>query len=188
MIEEWKDIPNYEGLYKISNFGKIKSYPKVYYCGQNKSTKRILEEKELKPDRPKGYKRFSLYNGKDKKRFQLHRLVAEIFLSNPENKPEIDHIDGNPANNRVDNLRWCTHEENLNNPITIHRKSESAKGNHMLGRKGILHHNSKKVMCVETGNIYFGVAEAERQTGYKHISCCCTGRRNTSGGYHWQYV
>lgn len=64
---------------------------------------------------------------KEKKRIFVHRLVAETFIPNYENKPEIDHIDGNPLNNNISNLRWCNHCENLNNPITRQRKSEATK-------------------------------------------------------------
>lgn len=186
MAEIWKDVQGYEGLYKISNFGNIKGHNKTYFCGKN--TKRVLEERFIVGEVRNGYKRVTLWHNKKHRRVFVHRLVAEAFIPNPDNKPEIDHIDGNPSNNRAENLRWVTHTENLNNPITLKRKSLSAMGNHMLGKKGSLHHNSKKVLCIETNTIYGGVAEAMRKTGAKSISGCCCGRRKTTGGFHWKFV
>lgn len=185
-MEIWKDIQGYEGLYQISNLGNVKGYKKVYFCGNN--TKRVLEERLIVGDIARGYRRVELWNNRRHKKYMVHRLVAQAFIPNPDNKPEIDHIDGNPLNNKVENLRWCNHKENLNNPITLKRKSDSAKGNHMTGRFGALHHNSKKVKCIETGSVYGGIAEAERKTGIRHISSVCRGARKTAGGYHWQYV
>lgn len=185
-MEIWKDIPDYGGLYKISNLGNVKRITKTYFCGSN--TKRVLEERLIIGDIAHGYKRVELWNNRKHKKYMVHRLVAQMFISNPENKPFIDHIDGNPLNNRVENLRWVTHTENMNNPITLKRKSIAAMGNHMKGRFGALHHNSKKVKCIETGSVYGGIAEAERKTGIKHISSVCCGSRKRAGGYHWQYV
>lgn len=172
-MEKWKDIQGYEGLYQISNLGNVKSIKKGIIIGD------VIKG---------GYRRIPLYKNGKYKRFMIHRLVAEAFVKNPDNKPEIDHIDGNPLNNKVDNLRWCNHTENLNNPITLKRKSIAAKGNHMTGRFGALHHNSKKVLCIETKTVYGGIAEAERKTGVTHISMVCGGKRKTAGGYHWQYI
>lgn len=185
-MEVWKDIRGYNGLFQISNLGNVKRKQKTYFCGNN--TKRVLEERLIIGEQVKGYRRVALWNNKKYKRVFVHRLVAQAFIPNPDDKPEIDHIDGNPLNNKVDNLRWCNHTENLNNPITLKRKSIAAMGNHMTGRFGALHHNSKKVKCIETNSVYGGIAEAERQTGIGHISMVCRGARKTAGGYHWQYV
>lgn len=185
-MEQWKDIQGYDGLFQISNLGNVKRKQKTYFCGNN--TKRVLEERLIIGEQVKGYRRVALWNNKKYKRVFVHRLVAQAFIPNPDDKPEIDHVDGNPLNNKVDNLRWCNHTENLNNPITLKRKSIAAKGNHMTGRFGALHHNSKKVKCIETNSVYGGIAEAERITGIRHISNVCRGVRQTAGGYHWQYV
>lgn len=185
-MEIWKDVPDYDGLYKVSNLGNVKRIAKTYFCGNN--TKRVLEERLIVGDIANEYKRVELWHNRKHKKYLVHRLVAQAFIPNPDNKPEIDHIDGNPLNNMVKNLRWCNHKENINNPITLQRKSVAAMGNHMKGRFGALHHNSKKVLCIETKTVYGGIAEAQRKTGATHISMVCCGKRKTAGGYHWQYV
>lgn len=187
MMEIWKDIPGYDGLYQVSNLGNVKRAKKTYFCGNDGATKRVLEERFIVGDISRGYKRVALWDGGKYTRFMVHRLVAQAFIPNPDNKPYIDHIDGSRDNNTVDNLRWCTHTENMNNPISLKRKSIAALGNHMTGKFGALHPTSRKVQCVETGTVYGGIAEAERLTGANHISMVCRGQRNTSGGFHWVY-
>ena len=107
-MEEWRDIKGYEGLYQVSNLGRVKS------LGNNKTRK----EKILKPETINGYLRVCLFKERKGKHILVHRLVADAFIPNMDNKPYIDHIDGNPNNNIINNLRWCTHNENMNNLIT----------------------------------------------------------------------
>lgn len=191
MIERWADVPGYEGLYKVSTTGKIKRCPKIYFCGSNKGTKRVLQEEIIKGDTTHGHKRVALYKDGNFERFMVHRLVAQVFIPNPENKPEIDHINTIRDDNRVENLRWVTHLENINNPLTKQKQKSAQLGekNYWHKRYGALHHASKKVLCVETGIVYAGIAEAQRAIGGKfNISECCNGKRKTCKGYHWKFV
>lgn len=103
MEEIWKDIPGYEGLYQVSNLGNVKS---LY-------NNRLL--KLCWRNTKKEYKAVYL-SKKTKKTFFVHRLVAIAFIPNPDNKPCVDHINGDRLDNRVDNLKWVTNKEN-NNPI-----------------------------------------------------------------------
>ena len=117
IAEIWKDVQGYEGLYQVSNLGRVKSLGrfvdklKCHYW---------QEEKILKPRKNHyGYLRFNLYKDGKTKTFSVHRLVAVAFIPNPENKPQIDHINADKTNNTVNNLRWVTCKENINNPLTL---------------------------------------------------------------------
>lgn len=107
--EEWKDIKGYEGLYQVSNKGRVKSL-------KNKGVDR---ECILKVVTNRGYLQVRLCKNSNVKTLKIHRLVAEAFIPNPDNKPCIDHINTERTDNSVENLRWCTQKENMNNPITI---------------------------------------------------------------------
>lgn len=108
-MEVWKDVPGYEGLYKVSSYGKVMSLKK------NLFGKYVDCEKLLTPSEDKdGYLRLSLVKDKKEKKFMVHRLVAMAFIDNPENLPQINHKDEIKTNNSVDNLEWCTEEYNCN--------------------------------------------------------------------------
>lgn len=124
MVEIWKAIPNYEGLYEASNLGRIKSLERFV---NNPRFKNPIhwQEKILEQDNshPKGYGRITLSKDGKIKRKPIHYWIALAWIPNPENKPCIDHIDDNPTNNSVSNLRWVTHQEN--NEKESHRKALS---------------------------------------------------------------
>ena len=177
MIEIWKDIENYEGLYQISNWGRVKSLPKSWlkYDGG------ILHQKELilKP-RPTtvGYLRVCLRKDNHSKDFYIHRLVGLAFLPNPHNYSEINHIDENKTNNNVDNLEWCSRCQNNN------------WGSHNIsGAKK----RGKPVMQYDTnGNlisVYESGKKASREVGVDSslIRECCKGTYKQAGGYIWKY-
>ena len=156
MIEEWKRIKDYED-YEISNFGRIKSYK------QDKNGKITLGNKDKK-----GYLTKTLYNKDGCKTFKVHRLVAQAFIPNPNNLPQINHKDENKTNNNVKNLEWCTNKYNLNYGT---RNKRAAK---TMG---------KKVVCVATGEIFNGIREASRKYNIDRsdISKCCQEKRKTAG-------
>lgn len=166
MTEEWKDIKGYEGLYQVSTLGRVRSLPRISIQGHQ------LQGKYLIPQKRSGYFYTCLHKEGVRSKYLMHRLVATTFIPNPENKAEVNHIDGNKYNNQVENLEWCTKSENM-----IH----AAK---------VLHHFRKKVVRVEDGKVFDSIIEAALTSGIKssgNLRKCLMDRRYTAGGYHWQY-
>ena len=162
-MEIWKDIKEYEGLYKVSNEGNVKSL-------QNN------KEKILKPASDKdGYLHVNLCKNCEHKNYLIHRLVAAAFIPNTNNLPQVNHKDEDKTNNNVSNLEWCDCKYN-NNYGTRNLKSSISQG--------------KKVKCIETNIVYHSINEAERQTGIDNSSIikACKGKYKTAGKYHWEYV
>lgn len=118
MEEIWKDIKGYEGLYQVSSFGRVKSLPR-YDSRGNARVERILKPIPTKD----GYVRVHLSNEGVKRKRPIHRLVAEAFIPNSDNKSQVNHIDENKINNRVDNLEWVTAKENINHGTSLYRRA-----------------------------------------------------------------
>lgn len=115
ILETWKDIDNYEGLYQVSNLGEVKSLARTVHDKNGK--KKTFQERLLKPDVYKtshsNYLRVTLCSENVTKRYSIHRLVADSFIPNVYKKSCVNHIDNNAENNQVSNLEWCTHSENM---------------------------------------------------------------------------
>lgn len=177
MEVEWRDVPGWEGLYKVSSDGQVFSVLK------NKI-------KETWADK-NGYLKVGLYRGIKGHQKSVHRLVAQAFIPNPENKPEIDHIDTNPTNNAVYNLRWVTRYENRHNPISMLKYAKIDYRTN-LGKRGKLQPQTKPIRCIELNKIFWGTFEAERalDVDHRHIQAVLhrRDRRKTAGGYHWEYI
>lgn len=184
MQEIWKDIVGYEGLYQVSNLGRVKVLPKTIHYGWY-NNKVVNQEEMIKKNtlrNKSGYYFTTLTKDKVRHFFQIHRLVAEAFLPNPNNYECVNHKDENKTNNNVDNLEWCTRKYNANYGSRNKKISLS-----MTGEKNYHH---KKVKCLETGVIYNGSYEAERKTGIKHynIRKCANGLVESVNGLHWIYI
>lgn len=130
-IEKWKPVVGYEGLYEVSSNGNIRTVEriiKMFMFIQNKYVDRIIKCKLISKHKDKnGYELVNLKKDGKHSLGKVHRLVAQAFIPNPENKPYIDHINGIRNDNIVENLRWCTQKENLNFEIAKKNISASSK-------------------------------------------------------------
>ena len=115
MNEEWRDVVGYEGLYMVSNFGRVKSIERT----RNSGTGGYVQKGRIMSANNKGYPAVTFYKGGKCKRFMIHRLVACTFIPTSNKKLVVNHIDGNRKNNHVDNLEWCTQKQNIAHAISI---------------------------------------------------------------------
>ncbi len=167
MTEIWKDIDGYENLYKVSNLGNVMSFWKKH-----------PHLMALKQGRG-GYLHIGLRTcNKPRKNFDVHRLVAQAFIPNPNNLPQVNHIDENKTNNRVDNLEWCTAKYNTNYGTSLERRIKAY---------------SKPVLQFDKNgnfiNEYPSIKDAAKKTGINKstIGMVCRGKYKYAGGYIWKY-
>lgn len=165
--EKWKDIEGFKGFYQVSNLGRVKS---LKYNNTDKP--QIMAASNVY-----GYRRIRLGGPGQGVSTGIHILVAKAFIPNPENKPYVNHKNGNKGDNRASNLEWVTRSENALHSYKV------------LGRKSSGGCDKRKVQNIETGKIYNSIAETSKD-GFNRTSiiACCKGRYHTAGGYHWKYI
>ena len=170
-MEEWKDIKGYEGKYQVSNIGNVKS---LNYNHTHK-------EKILKLGKADSFFKYCTVDlfkdGKHNRHF-VHRLVAQEFIPNPNNLPQVNHKDGNKLNNKVTNLEWITQSENVKHAYETN----------------LIKHKRKAVNQYDLNGRFIkkwnGVREIQRILGYSSgaLCDCCKGRQKTAYGYKWEYA
>lgn len=164
MIEEWRDIEELGGVYQVSNLGRIKSKPREGTKGG------II--KQFLIDR---YMKVHLYNNGIRGFYFIHRLVAKAFIPNPDNKPQVNHINGNRYDNRAINLEWTTSQENIR-----HSYDNGLR-------------KTRKVAQIKNGSIvkvWFNARRASVELGipYPNIWYVLNGKNKIAGGFEWKYI
>lgn len=161
-MEIWKEVEGYEGLYQVSNLGRVKSKNKTLHLNTNTY----------------GYKHVTLSKDNVQKTVLVHRLVASAFIGNPSGKPQINHKDGNKNNNAESNLEWVTQESNNRHAIETNLRQV---------KKVAAVDNSGNVIKVLNNrmevNEFLG-----RSVCQDLITRCCNGKRKTAYGYSWRYA
>lgn len=217
MVEIWKEIEGYEGIYSISSTGIIKSLER-YVQRKDGETYHIEEKIKTPTIGKRGYYVINLYKNNKRVQYYLHQLLGKAFIPNPDNNIYIDHKDGCKTNNTVwfnedgtlnyekTNLRWCTHKENLNNPHTVEKIRQAKIGikqseesiqkrvSKLRGRKKKPYKQPKlwkPVLQYTLDGVFIrewdSITEPAKIFNAHHISECCRGTCKSSGGHKWAY-
>lgn len=177
--EEWKDIPGYEGFYKASSLGRVISLHRVIIrkTGAQQTMQPILIRSN---DGSSGYHYITLCKYGHKKKLPIHRVIAFAFLDNPDNKPIIDHINGNKEDNRVSNLRWATYSENMKNENTVQkfRLTFSEKGRSVVQLKD---NKLIRIYQYSSETKHYGFVPSNVRKACNHIY-------SQHKGYQWMYI
>lgn len=177
--EIWKDIVGFEGLYQVSNVGRVRSIGRNYYDHYNKVYSYLKRDKAVIKAQQyyggKDYPRTVLYKMGRSHLMSIHRAVAEAFIPNPGNLPTVNHKNGIRTDNRVENLEWCSYSDNLIHSMYVLNRIEK------LG---------KPVMCVETGERFRSIGEAAKEKGlsFHCLRAHLKGRMPSLHGQHWVFI
>lgn len=166
-METWKPIPEYEGFYEASDLGRIRSLPRT-------TTKGGILKQSI--NTRNGYCYVSLSKDGKQRQCRVHRLIAATFFEVDPDRPQINHINGDKTNNSIENLEWCTQSENM-----LHAYES-----------GLEKKRTKKVVDLDSGEIYDSVTDAARSTGKitgtGKITLVCQGKRSHYRGRHFAYL
>jgi hypothetical protein len=180
--EIWKAVVGYEGLYEVSNLGNVRS---LNFNRTGKIQNLILHK--LRKD----YFNVTLSFKNTTTAFSVHRIVAIAFIPNPENKRTVNHKNGIPSDNSVENLEWMTYGENIKHAYDYLGKKPNKTG---LGKLGKLNGNSKPINQFSLDGIFIRYWDSASQIKIElkfstgDISSCCTGKHKTCGGFKWEFA
>lgn len=188
--EIWKPIKNFEDRYQISNFNRVKSL-KFFFTQKHRNGKSY---QNVSPERilvnvlgKRGYYTVHLIKDRGGKRLTVHRLVAIAFVPNPENKPQVNHINGIKTDNSIKNLEWATNQENIQHSYTVLKRVPGMLGKFNKGNSKPIFQYSLEGEFIKK---YASVAEAARCLGgnLSNYAYCARGKTETAYGYRWSYV
>lgn len=193
--EIWKEISGYENIYSVSNKGRVKAHYREFVWNESRwaITKKIQEHILVQSIGREYYKVSLSKNGKSVNR-TIHRLVTIAFVPNPENKPQVNHKDGNKLNNDVSNLEWNTPSENCLHSYRVCGQVSAMKGrfgkDHPCFGKGVPFHPIRKVKCDTLDMEFPSISQAARILGLSHgnITTICQGKRAQTHGLSFRYL
>lgn len=173
MSEFWKEIKGYKGFYEISNKGNVRNFKTKYILKQFTNNK--------------GYNYVHLSVNYKRKAISVHRLVAQAFVDNPDNKQQVNHINGIKTDNRVENLEWVTCSENIIHSYKI-GKQRMGWDRELINKNAKSHY--KKVKAIEIDRVFDSITKASQELNIclSSISNCLHKRIQTAGGYHWEFI
>lgn len=183
MKEIWKDISNFEGMYQVSNKGRVrrlahqdayKRYDTPKICVRN------VKEKILKPAITSDYFEVNLFAKGMSKYKRIHRIVAETFIPNPDSLPQVNHIDGDKFNNCVENLEWCTSQSNVRHSMATGLRKNPEKG---------VYRGPVRLECIQTQKKYNSIKEAsdDLSVSYHYLSECIY-KNKSCHGYNFKRI
>lgn len=192
MNEEWRVIASFgEGVFLVSNKGSVKRLK--YQHIDNKGRVFKFKETDIKVHyrevKGRGYGYVTLHYRGTKRQAQVHRLVAEAFIPNPDNKPEVNHIDGDKRNNCVENLEWVTRAENMYHAQSTDLLKHHKGSNHFRSRSVIAldYKTGEELAVFRSANLASIFCTGKTTNGGSHILDVCEGRRAYAYGYKWKY-
>ena len=176
--EIWRDITGYEGYCQVSSEGRVKSLERkfpIWHGGERIQKERILKQAVTH----NGYLRVTLYTGNKPKTLKVHRLVCQAFHENPDNKPQVNHINEDKADNRACNLEWCTAKENMNHGSANERSAK--KRSKPIGQFSL---DGKLI------KVWQSACEVRRQAGFSqgYVSAVARGEHKQAYGFIWKYI
>ena len=178
MIEEFRPVIGYEGLYEVSSTGRIKSCERLVRTknGYNKIKEKFIVQK----DDTHGYLCVNLWKNNKLTHFKVHRLVASAFIPNPNNLRDVNHIDEDKYNNNINNLEWSSHKDNLN------YGSRNERANNTRSKEVSQYDKVTNELLATYKNAY--IADGITGINESSISACCRNIRNSAGGYIWRFT